>query len=135
LTVVYLESDDIRLIHEIAISRYGGVPGEREPELVEYLAEKPSSVVFGRELFPGLFMKAAVYLVSIAQIHCFIDGNKRTAWGCASTFLELNGYELWADDDEVYQLCLDIANKRLDTEQVAAWIESHARPSRSKAKP
>ena len=48
---------------------------------------------------PDLFSKAAALLQSLARNHALIDGNKRTAWAAAWTFLIINGVEL--DDFDV----------------------------------
>lgn len=49
---------------------------------------------FGQEAFPTVWDKAGVYIHSLSSTQCFSDGNKRTAWISAVTFLELNGVGL-----------------------------------------
>lgn len=71
-----LTADDIRELHEIALERYGGLPGENEPGLIDFMAEKPFQVVFGQEAYPGLFYKAAIYMDGFADHQYFKDGNK-----------------------------------------------------------
>lgn len=41
---------------------------------------------------PSLAEIAAAYAFGIAKAHAFIDGNKRTAFVTAATFLRLNGH-------------------------------------------
>lgn len=122
-----LEPEDIREIHEIMLERYGGVPGEHEPGLIDYMADKPFQSYFGRDQYPGLFLKAAVYMAGFATAQYFVDGNKRTAYGCAAVFLELNGYSLHVSDDDMYHMCKKVANKEVGIEELASWIEKHAR--------
>jgi prophage maintenance system killer protein len=55
---------------------------------------RPQSGVFDVELFPDLWSKAAAYLHSISTTQYFSDGNKRTAWYAATTFLRLNSHPL-----------------------------------------
>ncbi len=55
---------------------------------------RPQSGAFGVEPFPDVWSKAAAYVHSIATTQYFSDGNKRTAWYAAVTFLRLNGYPL-----------------------------------------
>lgn len=55
---------------------------------------RPQSGAFGVEVFPDVWSKAAAYLHSIATTQYFSDGNKRTAWYAAVTFLRLNGFPL-----------------------------------------
>jgi death on curing protein len=48
---------------------------------------------------PDDFTKAAALLQSLARNHALVDGNKRTAWAAAWTFLHINGIQLAADFD------------------------------------
>ena len=61
---------------------------------VQAAAHRPRSTAFGDDLFVDLWSKAAAYLHSFATTQYFSDGNKRTAWYAAATFLKLNGYPL-----------------------------------------
>lgn len=42
--------EEIRLLHQIMLERYGGLPGELELGMIDFLAEKPSQVLWGQEL-------------------------------------------------------------------------------------
>ena len=55
--------------------------------------------MFGLDAYPDDFTKAAALLQSLARDHAFVDGNKRTAWAAAWTFLHLNGVGLAEDFD------------------------------------
>ena len=57
-----------------------------------FMAEKPAKELFGEEIYPGLFLKAAIYMHGFATRQFFADGNKRTAYLTTSTFLEINGF-------------------------------------------
>jgi death-on-curing protein len=41
---------------------------------------------------PDASARAAAYAFGLARNHSFVDGNKRTAFLTATTFLDLNGY-------------------------------------------
>ena len=47
--------------------------------------------MFGAELYPTLYEKAAALLHSVARNHALVDGNQRTAWLAMRVFLRLNG--------------------------------------------
>lgn len=128
MSINYLTPDDIRELHDIALQRYGGTPGEHEPGSIDFMAEKPAMEFFGQEQYPGLFRKAAVYLEGFATRQFFVDANKRTAFLCAVTFLEMNGYSLVVSIDEGLAFCLAIANKQVDLDGIARWLESHSKP-------
>ncbi|RKD27081.1 hypothetical protein BEP19_00470 [Ammoniphilus oxalaticus] len=126
--IVGLTANDIRLIHDIMLETYGGIPGIKDPGMLDYIAEKPFYGPFGLkgEAFPGLFLKAAIYMESIATLHCFNDAHKRTSIGCAEMFLNFNGYELDMHEGELFDLAIEIATKEKDIHQIAEWIEQHA---------
>lgn len=54
----------------------------------------PQTCYFGEEQFPGLFVKAAVLLRSLAGAQLFVTGNKRTGWEVVRVFLGWNGYRI-----------------------------------------
>ncbi|MCL6600840.1 MAG: type II toxin-antitoxin system death-on-curing family toxin [Alicyclobacillus macrosporangiidus] len=124
--IQYLSADDIRQIHAEAIERYGGVPGEHEPGAIEFMAQKPKMEIYGSELYPGLFLKAAVYLEGFATRQFFVDGNKRTAFLCAWTFLYVNGFHLVVDQDDGYAFCMRVANGQAGLEEIAEWLHEHS---------
>ncbi|KAA8453977.1 type II toxin-antitoxin system death-on-curing family toxin [Weissella paramesenteroides] len=65
--------------------------------------------------------RAAFYWVEIATKQAFNNGNKRTAFLAALTYLELNGYELDTSEltsKKLYNTSLRIANHELDKDDV-----------------
>src|SRR5215203_5297404 len=74
----------------------------RYEESLHYVVDKPFLVLYGREQFPGNFLKAAVLMEAIIRGHPFTDGNKRTGYLSGITLLELlSGVTVEADDDEI----------------------------------
>lgn len=63
----------------------------RDMGLLVSAIERPRTNVFGDELYPTLYEKAAALLHSVARNHALIDGNKRTAWLAMRVFLRFNG--------------------------------------------
>ncbi len=93
--------------------------------LLESALARPQTSLFGEDAYPTLELKAAVMVESIILNHPMVDGNKRTSWFALNVFVELNGYEIQATQDEVFDYVLDVANKRLDAEGSADWIKTH----------
>lgn len=90
---------------------------------------RPQATAFGEDAYPSLPAKAAALMQSIARNHPFVDGNKRTAWGSAWTFLRLNGLDLAADYDvdAAEQFVLAVATGSLDdVDQIAAELITFA---------
>ncbi|WP_017627858.1 type II toxin-antitoxin system death-on-curing family toxin [Nocardiopsis chromatogenes] len=99
----------------------------RDYGLLESAAHRPRSSSFGVEHYPSLFDKAAALMHSLARNHVFVDGNKRAAWNCAATFLEVNGAPLIepVDEDRAEAFVLDVATGRLgDIEDIAAALRT-----------
>ena len=42
------------------------------------------------------------------------------------TFLDINGYESMADSSEYHNIMIAVANKQMNKEQLAKWLEKSA---------
>jgi death-on-curing protein len=71
---------------------------------------------------------AAAYVYGIAKAHAFIDGNKRTAFVTAVTFLRLNGIGFRPEPLEGVRIMEDLAAGDVDEAAFAAWLQQGARP-------
>jgi death-on-curing protein len=123
--MVYLEAEEILLIHHQLIERYGGSHGTRDLERVKSAALAPAQQAFGQEQYPDLFEKAAVYARNIIGDHPFSDGNKRTGIASAVMFLKKNGYDFAANRGELEDFAVSIAVNRLNVSDIADWFKSH----------
>jgi len=118
----YLSVDEVLALHEIAIQNGGGGPLEvRDPGGVEAAVFQPQAG-FGDILFYKTVPEiAAAYAYFIAQRQAFVEGNKRTGWLAACTFVEMNGGLVEATDDDAIQMLLEVS-KGLSLESVADWF-------------
>lgn len=123
----YLSGEEILVIHSEIIDQTGGLHGVRDIRLLQSITEKPKMQFGGKELYEGVFQKAAVYLESIAKYHAFVDGNKRTAIASAARFLFLNGYELRTTNKSLEKFVLRVATKKVDLETIASWLKRHVK--------
>ncbi|WP_145142265.1 type II toxin-antitoxin system death-on-curing family toxin [Paenibacillus sp. Y412MC10] len=121
-----LTYEDIIDIHDTALELYNGLPGINEPGLIAFIAEKPFQGFGDEEYYPGLFLKAAVYMEGFAVHQLFCDGNKRTGYLCAKVFLMLNGYHLQVTDDDLYETTIAVATKDIGLHQLADWLERNS---------
>ncbi|NYE49366.1 death-on-curing protein [Spinactinospora alkalitolerans] len=87
----------------------------RDYGLLESAVHRPRSSSFGVEHYPGLFEKGAALMQSLARNHVFVDGDKRAAWNCAATFLEVNGAPLIdpVDEERAERFVLDVTTGEL----------------------
>lgn len=97
-----LDRDDVLTAGAAAIGR---VPEVADYGLLDAAVARPQSTVFGLDAYRDEFSKAAALLQLLARNHALVDGNKRTAWAAAWTFLCINGIELGdfdVDDAETF---------------------------------
>lgn len=122
----FLDREDVLVAGAAAV---GNVLQVRDYGLLDAAIARPKATVFGLDAYPDDFTKAAALLQSLARNHAFVDGNKRTAWAAAWTFLHLNGAELAAefdvDDAEAFmnQVATDAD---LAVDAVASKLSSYA---------
>jgi death-on-curing protein len=106
----------------IARIAFGGrTPEVRESGLFVSAVHRPRARMFGTAAYEDLHEQAAALLHAIATNHPLVDGNKRTAWLAAATFLGVNGVNLeGCAQDSAYDLVIDVASGNLgDIPQIA----------------
>ncbi len=115
------------MIHARIIDAIAGAHGVRDVHLLASIAERPKMQFGGKDLYPGIFDKAAAYFESTARHHVFIDGNKRTAITLAARFLFLNGYDLQTTDSLLEKFVLIAVAKKYSVKKIAVWFREHSR--------
>lgn len=118
--------DDIELIHIQIIDASGGSQGTRDRGRLESVVASQTQTVFGQELYPTLYNKAAALCRGIIADHPFVDGNKRTGIMSALIFLERNGLVTKIDDTELEDFAVQIATDHLEIGTIADWLKKHA---------
>lgn len=88
----------------------------------------PRQVVFGQELHPLLWDKAATLLTLLIRNHPFYDGNKRIALLGVREFLRRNGWQLAVSNAEAAAFTKGIVLGRSDVDEVKVWLQAHAQP-------
>lgn len=111
----------------MVIDETGGSHGVRNTHMILSLVAAPAQSAFGKELYPTVFEKAALYARDIIMNHSFIDGNKRTGITAAAVFLENNGYIITTKEGEFENLALRIVAERLGVQDIAAWFKKHSK--------
>ncbi|HEY4511562.1 MAG TPA: type II toxin-antitoxin system death-on-curing family toxin [Candidatus Paceibacterota bacterium] len=122
----YLDPKDILIIHARIIDATTGTHGIRDIGLLKSAALKSQSSFAGKDLYKGLFLKAAILFEAIVNYHVFVDGNKRTGIASAARFLYLNGYSLKVSNREMVDFVLKIATKKVSIEETASWLERNS---------
>ena len=124
----YLTLADVLAIHADQIERYGGAEGVRDPGSLDAALYRPQTGYYA-----DLIEEAAALWESLAQNHPFIDGNKRTAFAAANTFLAINGVQLTAGAGRTYEFIngLHQANE-FSFEKLVAWLRKNTKQGRSR---
>ncbi|WP_256999396.1 hypothetical protein [Microbacterium sp. SZ1] len=55
------------------------------------------------------------------------DGDKRISLVLTFIFIRMNGFELTFTNDEAFDFVLDVAQSRIDLDQIATIIAAHIR--------
>lgn len=117
---------ELRHIHNTMLELYGGLSGEKDPGMIDYVCEKPFAIIFGHERHPDLFEKASVIMFSLARGHYFFDGNKRTAAMATYTFLMKNGYEIIVSNETLFDICISVAEGSMNEQKLATWLKRNS---------
>ncbi len=123
----YLDRDDVLTAGSIA---FGGELKVRDYGLLDAAVARPQATVFGVCAYPQVWDKAAALLQLLAHNHALVDGNNRTAWAAAWTFLHINGFELSDnfDVDRAENFMNDVATRDCDLSYLAASLTAFAAP-------
>ena len=117
----YLTLAEVEAIHADQIERYGGAPGLRdEGQLVAALFRPQSGY------YADVIAEAAALWESLSQNRPFIDGNKRTAFASAYTFLMINGLAITADGEAIHDFAMGLyETNRFTFEELEPWLRAN----------
>ena len=119
---IWVPIDAVLAIHDEQISEHGGIRGVRDLAVIESALARPRNLVaYGN---PAAAASAAAYAFGLGKNHGFLDGNKRTAYVVAETFLDLNGCAMEASDAEVVSTMLAVASGVMPEARLAKWFRS-----------
>jgi death-on-curing protein len=132
--MIWVGSTVVIAIHEAQIAEHGGGGGVRDQGLLDSALGRPRNIAaYVPEA--DLCRLAAAYGFGIAKNHPFVDGNKRTALVVMETFLDLNGFELIADDAACVVVFQAIADGTITEEKLSCWIRDNIAPLEPMPKP
>ncbi len=120
----FLTVDEVLIIHEDQINRFGGSFGLRDRALLESAIAQSQMSFDGVFVHIDLFQMAAAYLYHLTSNHPFIDGNKRIGLASALVFLEINGIEILRGTNELYELTMRVACGAVNKQEIAITLRS-----------
>lgn len=108
------------------LAQHGGLEGIRDENLLESALSKPRRLPAHRS--PSLAEMAASYAAGIILNRWFLDGNKRTGFMLAATFLGINEVECTAREESVIEMTLALASGKLKQAAYAKWLSKNSEP-------
>ena len=125
--IQYLTTEQVILVHELQIERFGGDFGLRDFSLLESAVLRPQAGFGGKDLYPSVFDKAAALMHSLILNHPFVDGNKRIGAASALIFLEHNKYSLRVANKELVNTALKLALKERGVKELSKWLKKDSK--------
>jgi death-on-curing protein len=107
-------------IHEDAIRDFGGTNGILTIATLEYLVHRVNRA-------KDTIGAAALAIYCIASKHPFFDGNKRTGFLVAEHLLNIEGFIIQAEEDEIVAFMLGVATYTVGLNQIEGWIQEKVR--------
>ena len=123
--MAFVQKDVVIYLHDSSIKDHGGTPGIRDDGLLDGALARPLNR-WNYEGGDGLdvFDVAAAYAFGLTKAHAFHDGNKRTAWITAVTFLALNGIEVIASVSDAIVQIIHLTKGDLTESGFASWLRT-----------
>jgi death-on-curing protein len=122
-----MEIETVLAIHNQLILSYGGLSGVRDHAALEAALARMNAGMANEEFYPDEVHKAAALVESIIVNHPFLDGNKRIGYVLMRLFLNKNGFDILATEDEKFDFIISIASGQLHFESIVIWLKKHTK--------
>ncbi len=120
---------DVLAIHDRLLALHGGASGLRDQGLLESALARPRQH-YAYAGSPDILEMAALYTAGVVRNHPFVDGNKRAGFVIGVLFLELNGVDFNATEEDATQAVTSLAAGTLDEAGYGAWLREKVRRKR-----
>ena len=121
---VWIDERDALVLHARLLALHGGAAGVRDHGLLQSALARPQQQFAYAEAANVIDM-ATVYTAGIVRNHPFIDGNKRTGFVIGILFLELNGYDFTASEENTAQAVMELAAGNLDEAGYSSFLRGN----------
>ena len=126
MAIRFLPEELVTIIHSDLLQRYGGKAGIRDVALLQSPLAQPKVTVGRKFVHKSVFDKAAAYGYHVCRNHPFIDGNKRVAFVLMDLFLQSNGWEIVATEEEAYSMMIELSSGRVSKAELSSWLKNHS---------
>jgi death-on-curing protein len=118
----------VRAIHAELLREHGGLLGPAKQAVLESTLARPQQLLTYAAPPPTISQLAAAYGFGLARNHCFPDGNKRIALAIMDVFMQLNGFELTAREEDAVLTIRSLAAGELSESELSIWIQQNIAP-------
>jgi death-on-curing protein len=121
----WLEKMDVVHFHRMLIEEHGGLHGIRDEGALESTLARPAHLLHNQPDV-SLYDLAACYGFGFVKNHVFHDGNKRISLTSIDVFLQLNGFQLEAEEADAVLTIRDVATSVMGESELAVWIKENS---------
>lgn len=122
-SILHLTLDEVLLLHERLLARFGGAAGVRDLGLLESALYRPRT-----GYYPSLLEMAAALFESLLMNHAFVDGNKRVAFFATDVFLRINGTRLEVEPRRAHAFLVGLIERgQCNKERLLPWLRNALR--------
>ena len=121
----WLEKKDVVHFHRMLIEEHGGLHGIRDEGALESTLARPAQLLHYQP-DASLCDLAACYGFGFVKNHVFHDGNKRISLTSIDVFLQLNGFQLKAEEADAVLTIRDVATSVMGESELAVWIKENS---------
>lgn len=127
----YLKVEDIIRINAKLITKtsQGELIGIKDAAALDMAINQPKQIVFGEDLYPTIYDKAAILAINLAKRHPFQNANKRTALVSMLVFFNMNGYITELDRQEAVQFILNITTSKQEFDELKRSVTIYLKNS------
>jgi death-on-curing protein len=118
-------------IHDRSLAAHGGTAGLRDRGLLQSaLARAQQHYAYAEGT--DIIEMAALYTAGVVRNHPFVDGNKRSGFMAGVLFLEMNGYDFAATEEDVIGSVLALAAGEMDEAGYTVWLRANVKSTRKR---
>ena len=129
-TMHWIGPETVLFIHRDLIAEHGGTPELRDESALRAGLMRAQNLHAYGDPPPDIADLAAVYAGGIVLNHPFVDGNKRTGFMLAYTFICDNGYTFTATEVDAVLWTLKLAARACEEKDYAGWLRANMKKVR-----
>jgi len=119
---LWMDVADAIIAHDLELTAHGGSAGVRDAGLLDSALARPKNIWAYAESAPSFAVLAAAYAFGISSNHPFVDGNKRIALLVSFAFLDVNGHDVTASQEDAFLTILGLAAGEISEPELALWF-------------